>query len=497
MGWFSNWFARKPSPGSVVTLDRVARTQASYDVAQTTTNNSRHWENADALSPQLANSAATRKIVRQRARYEILENNCYAKGIVLTLANDTIGTGPRLQLRTGDDGVNNQVETRYSEWSDEVRKAEKLRSMRVAKGVDGETMAHFATNEKLRHAIKLDLAVTECDQFTTPFDKGQLSQVDDGIEYDAYGNPLWYYRYKSHPGGQSWFSDPFAYERLPADQVIHLYRCDRPGQLRGMSEFVTALSIFAQLRGWTQAELDAARCAASQNAVMKTTGSAVADPDEVEALDAIPFERNGALTLPRGWDITQLKSEHPGPQSESFERRRVREIARCVNMPLIIALGDSTDANYSSGRLDHQTYFKSIWVERHYWECACLDRILLAWLREAALIPGYLPDELKALARAGQLPPHEWFWDGFKHVDPEKEANALSMRLSVGDTNRAAAAAEQGLDIDREDEKAAASFGVSIEEYRRAIFNKIFQVANNDPEVRTQQQSPDNQSAAN
>lgn len=458
-GWLSNLWGRKPAPGSAVTLDKQTRTQASYDVAQTTSNNERHWANADGLSPRLANSTEVRKIVRERARYEILENNCYAKGIVLTLANDTIGTGPRLQVRTDDSDVNNQIEKRFKEWCACVGMADKLHSMRVAKAVDGETFAHFTTNDRLLHAVKLDFLVSEADHFSSPIDKAFDARIDDGIEYDEAGNPIGYYRRKSHPGGDFSFIDPLSSERLPADQVIHLYRCDRPGQLRGMSEFVTALSIFAQLRSWTQSELDAARFAASQNAVMRTTASAISEPDDVEALDAIPFERNGALTLPKGWDITQLKSEHPGPQSESFERRRVREIARCVNMSLIIALGDSTDANYASGRLDHQVYFRSIGVERAYWVRACLDRIFMAWLKEAVLIPGYLPDMvniddqqvlIREVARNSVLPPHEWFWDGFDHVDPMKEAAADQISLTMHTTTLAQLYGAQGKDWEAE-----------------------------------------------
>ena len=42
-----------------------------------------------------------RRTLRNRARYEVA-NNSYARGIVLTLANDVIGTGPRLQMLLGD-----------------------------------------------------------------------------------------------------------------------------------------------------------------------------------------------------------------------------------------------------------------------------------------------------------------------------------------------------------------------------------------------------------
>ncbi len=57
-----------------------------------------------------------------------------------------------------------------------------------------------------------------------------------------------------------------------------------------------------------------------------------------------------------------------------------------------------------------------------------LDRILYAWLREAILIEGYLPNSLRTLDSSFE---HQWFWDGHEHVDPAKEANAQKIRLAI------------------------------------------------------------------
>jgi hypothetical protein len=75
--------------------------RARFDAAQTTPDNRRHWANADALAADAAASPEVRRTLRNRARYEVA-NNSYARGIVLTLANDVIGTGPRLQMLLGD-----------------------------------------------------------------------------------------------------------------------------------------------------------------------------------------------------------------------------------------------------------------------------------------------------------------------------------------------------------------------------------------------------------
>lgn len=55
--------------------------RAKVDAAQTTELNSEHWSMADSLSADSALTPAVRSKVRDRARYEVL-NNGYAKGIV-------------------------------------------------------------------------------------------------------------------------------------------------------------------------------------------------------------------------------------------------------------------------------------------------------------------------------------------------------------------------------------------------------------------------------
>ena len=45
-------------------------------------------------------------------------------------------------------------------------------------------------------------------------------------------------------------------------------------------------------------------------------------------------------------------------------------------MPFNVAACNSSGYNYASGRLDHQTYFKSIRVEQEHLACVVLDRAL-------------------------------------------------------------------------------------------------------------------------
>ena len=130
----------------------VCRVRARFDSAATNEDNRRHWANADALSADSAANADVRRTLRNRSRYEVA-NNSYARGIVLTLANDTIGTGPRLQMLTDADGLNRDVERQFDLWAQEVGLAEKLRTMRMARAQDGEAFAILVNNPDRKSVV--------------------------------------------------------------------------------------------------------------------------------------------------------------------------------------------------------------------------------------------------------------------------------------------------------------------------------------------------------
>jgi len=119
-------------------------------------------------------------------------------------------------------------------------------------------------------------------------------------------------------------------------------------------------------------------------------------------------------------------------------------------MPFNVAAGNSSGYNFASGKLDHQVYFKSIRVEQEHLGRVVLDRLFAAFLREAVLISGLLPIPVRTMIATGQLPAHQWFWDGQSEVDPLKEANAQAVRIKNNTTTLAFEYARQGRDWEAE-----------------------------------------------
>ena len=161
-GWLRNIRAKsKDSQTAGRSLGfRVVR--GRYDAAMTSDENRRHWANSDGLSADAAANPMVRRTLRNRARYEVA-NNSYARGIVLTLANDVVGTGPRLQMLSDDAEANSRIEKEFMRWAKAVALAEKLRTMRVARAEDGEAFGILTSNDKLPTGVKLDVKLVEAE----------------------------------------------------------------------------------------------------------------------------------------------------------------------------------------------------------------------------------------------------------------------------------------------------------------------------------------------
>jgi lambda family phage portal protein len=432
---------RKPKRTVFNATAEQGRISARYDVARTTEENASLWNMVDSLSAAAANNPQVRKTIRERARYEVA-NNCYAKGLVKSLVSDVIG--PEVQLQLGDSERAQEIEQAFADWAHESKLWAKLRTMYTARIVDGEAFA-IITNNRKHKDIRLDIRPIECDMVESWVSGIAKSDEIDGIKFDSDGNPTQYRVLKTHPGDHRAIKLTGAGDWVSANYVMHLFREDRPGQVRGVSELTPALSLFGVLRKFTMSVLEAANRAAEISAVMQT--NLVPDSLAAELADPVTIieaQRNAIVSLPEGWSLSQLRPEQPSTTYAMFKAEIINEIARALNVPFNVAAGNSSGYNYASGRLDHQTYDRMIEIDRHDIATTILDRVYAEWLTEYATRHS-MSDEDRAIVAS-----HEWHFAGRGHVDPNKEANADDTRLKNGTLTHAAYYAKQGKDWKRE-----------------------------------------------
>ena len=353
-----------------------------------------------------------------------------------------MGTGPRLQLlglARQDDA--RAVERAFADWALAVDLGERLRVMRTAQIEDGEVFALLTRNPGLDSPVQLDLRAIEADQVATPDPVRLAPNAIDGIVFDAWGNPVEYHVLRRHPGDSGGLNRDF--DRIPAVDVLHLFRPDRPGQRRGIPELTPAIPLFAQLRRYTLAVLAAAETAADFAGILYTDAPAGGEADPVEPMDTVELQKRVLTTMPCGWKLGQVHAEQPTTTFPDFVHQILAEILRCLLMPYTIGVGDSSSSNFSSAKLDTHVWIKAITVDQARLRSRVLDPLFKAWIREAILIEGFLPQRLRT---TGVDWSHQWFWDGFEHIDPLKEANAQAIRLANQTSTLADEYARRGQD---------------------------------------------------
>jgi len=410
--------------------------RARYESAMHSDDSVKHWRFVDSLSARAANSKGVRSRIVQRARYEA-QNNPVCHGIINTLANDIVGKGPTLQAGMDKDDWNRLLEQRWMEWCCEVGLTRKLRTAVKAKKVDGESFILKKTDKDMDCPVKLWPQSIETDQVTSL--NGLDVKADfavDGVELNQLGNPTHYHVLKRHPGDVSGVRTRFApmsQDRIPRRFVLHWFRCDRPGQVRGVSEIAPSLGIMSQLRRFDKATLSAAEWAATMSALLFTNLS----PDDDETSVGTPWEtwemEPGMLTvLPEQYEPRQLQPTQPIDTHKEYTTTMIGQVARPLDMPYNRAMCNSAGYNFSSGRLDFLPYYRMIDIERDDCEDINLEPLFRDWYDEAIMIPGYLPDAMVIQYPRADLIPYHWSWPAMDSIDPKKDGEADALNLANG-----------------------------------------------------------------
>lgn len=435
--------------------ERLARFK--YDAAQNTNQNELHWNSSDNLSPNSANTLSVRKKLRARSRYEVA-NNGYLRGILLSMTEDFVGNGPTLQITDDrfNDSQKDRIEKRWSERAKKIKLRRQLWKMRHARVQDGESFSVSFINGQLKHPVKTDNKILECDHFTDPglpLNPGSL--LVDGIEVDRIsGQPLRYFVLDNHPGEQSFFTQSSSGQWVDAENVTHWYRQDRPW-LRGIPETTPTLPLWALLRRYTLAVVQNAEIAADFTALLTSqqppstspfdmTGTPLQPSNDASSwFDSFPIDRGLMTVLPWGYEMQQLDPRQPVTMYDTFVNALIQEAVRPLLCPRNHALGNSGGYNMSSGTLDRQMYRRAVEGERQDCEDEVLCKDLYHWWYEATRVFDYFDDEFSAdpISKVvglydglrDDVPLHLFRWDDIpEHTDPVKVATSLKILWDMG-----------------------------------------------------------------
>lgn len=236
-----------------------------------------------------------------------------------------------------------------------------------------------------------------------------------GVERDGAGVIRAYWILPHAPG------DPFATAtasvRVPAEDVVHVFEAEFPGQVRGISPLTPVLGQLHHADIALEGRLRQLQVSAMTVALVTTT-------DGTNPFDGDPnpsLEPGAIIRLAPGETVTPMN----GPQSPDFNafvKVLFRQIASALGVTYEDLLGDLEGVNYSSFRGG-----------------ALTARRKAEALRKVLLIEGFLEpifarwQAIERLAgRAGEDVVPAWIEPAWPQIDPEKEAAADIALLDAG-----------------------------------------------------------------
>src|SRR5699024_9688155 len=167
-----------------------------------------------------------------------------------------------------------------------------------------------------------------------------------------HGERVAYHLHRDHPGDlEAGYNT--SHIRVPADDVIHLFRVLRPGQVRGISDLAPVIIKIRDWDSFEDAQLVRQQIAACYTAFVRTPSDVLGgmmgtDPEEMPLVTSM--EPGLVQLLQPGEDVTFGTPPDVGGYND-FADVTLHEIAAGLGISYEALTGDLRGANFSSARM--------------------------------------------------------------------------------------------------------------------------------------------------
>lgn len=395
-------------------------------------------------------SGASLSTLRALSR-DLRRNNPWARAGIRIVANNTVGWG----ITPKAVGGTRKLQEAWVRWAESTEcDADGRLTFYGMQRQIMETVAEAGealVRRRVRRAedglaIPLQLQLLEPDFLDTSRDNeigvagGPIIQ---GIEHDQLGRRVAYWLFTRHPGSN--FATGTS-RRYPASEILHIYRQERPGQVRGVPWLAPAI---ARLRDFDQYE-DATIL---RNQVAALFAAFVTDPQGDSSAAALGAQSTDAA----GQAVEELepgmiKYLTPGQTVEfgsppvandgGFTDRVLRSVASALGVMFEELTGDWSNVNFSSGRLGRNSHQQNIEDWRWNMLIPQFCAPAWAWAMEAAGLAGLLGGKGVVPVTPGAT----WTPPMRPMVDPDKEGLAYKRLVRAGAMTPSEMVREQGRD---------------------------------------------------
>lgn len=450
-----NWLDRTVSFVSPAAGARRAKSRA---LEQQYTSYARKYEGASRSrrtagwnpSNKSANSeiSTDRNILRARGR-DLVRNNAFASKAVQVISSNVTGDGivPTITCRaTAKQKKLNEV---FNAWagtrSIDADGRLDLFGMQalVMRAVAGEGDIFIRRRRRRLEdnlPIPIQLQVLEADFLDYSKDAvfKDGNRIISGIEFDALGRRIAYHMFKEHPGSDTALTRDTV--RIPAEDIIHVYRMDRAGQMLGVSWLSPIMIRLRDFDEYEDAQLMKQKVSACMTAFVYDSdyeGDAVEpENDDNEIMGKM---QPGAIhKLGPGKQVT-IANPPSVADYDPFSKRSLHAIAAGIGITYESLTGDLHETNFSSGRMGWLEFQRNIDQWRWNMLIPTFCEGVWHWFVEELNLQSIKTDDVMC----------EWTAPARQMIDPSKEINANVKAIRSGQKSLSETLREQGMNPDK------------------------------------------------
>jgi lambda family phage portal protein len=417
----------------------------------------RRWSDDRRINSARALEAGAGTVAARAAHFA--SSNPTGAKVVDSLVSNVIGAGIKPRSGVESEAVRARLHRRWRSWTDAADmdgrgdfyalQAALVRDMVVL----GEALAVFSTEPatgapQLRrlHPSQLDSSVNR------RADGG--GYIVSGVEFDAAGRRVAYHIRPGFPG-DAYGVMPLTPDRIPAGDVVHLFRPLMPGQVRGVSWLAPILLTARELDALADAMLVRAKVAALfAGVVTDTDGTGLVDSEQNGGALEASLEPGALVSLPPGKTVEFPQMPDQGGAT-ALMTSTMRLIATGAGVTSEQASGDYSQVNYSSARaamLEFRKFCEG--VQHHVVVFQLLRPVWQRFVRFQVLTGGLSAAAYSADRAASEQV--DWLPPAWPQVDPAKEIEAQVAAVRAGFKSRSEVIAERGLDAEDVDRAIAA-----------------------------------------
>lgn len=410
--------------------------------------------------------------VLARSRY-LAANNAYAAAAKQTYVSALVGLGIKPSSKVKDRALRELLHEVFLDWTDETD-ADGLTDFYGQQAIIAAEM--FEAGEcfvRLRSrrdedgfTIPLQLQILPAEMLPIN-DNRKLgtNQVECGIEFNGIGQRVAYHFLRDHPGSEIRRGLGTEQVRVPAEEILHLYKPFAAGQVRGIPHTLAGIVVAAIMDCYDDAELERKRTAALFGAFITSEAPDGSHPleDAIDTALADGLDNAAALepgimaNLMPGEDIKFAEPADVGGSYEAFQYRNLLRMAAGFGVPYAAMTGDLRQTSYGSIRAGLIEFRRRIEASQHHVMVFQFCRpIWNRFLREAALNGALEMRPTEFLTRERELRRVTWMPPAWEWIDPYKDLQAEKLAVDNGFKARSDVIAAQGFDAEETDARIAA-----------------------------------------